>query len=283
MPAAPRTNWRAAYPQAPARRGLCTPAIRNTTPIAHITLSGEVPTGARQLSWRYGWTFASYALVLRRADGASETQWIEGGDGSAPLALTAALPAARPLATFVQYLQLGFTHIFPNGIDHILFVVGLFLLSTNWRTLLWQVSAFTTAHTITLGLAMTGLIAVRPSIVEPLIAVSIAYVAVENVLCARLRPSRVVLVFVFGLLHGLGFAGVLNELGLPHREFAPAPRRLQSWRRRRAVVRHRGRQPGRGMVAVRAVLPAARRGSGVSRHRLHRGVLDDSAPRLLNR
>jgi hypothetical protein len=198
------------------------PADPTAAPVAHLTLSGEVPAGAHQLSWQYGWTFASYALVLRRADGASETQWIEGGDGSAPLSLTAALPTASPLATFVQYLRLGFTHIFPNGVDHILFVLGLFLLSTNWRTLLWQVSAFTTAHTITLGLAMTGLIAVRPSIVEPLIAVSIAYVAVENVLSAQLRPSRVALVFVFGLLHGLGFAGVLDELGLPHREFAPA-------------------------------------------------------------
>jgi hypothetical protein len=211
------------HASSPAIAAVFTPRADTTsTPVAHLTLSGDVPPGAREFSWQFGWTFASYALVLHRADGAADTQWIEGGDRSAPLSLTAALPPVRTLPTFVQYLALGFTHIVPHGLDHILFVLGLFLLSTNWRTLLWQVSAFTTAHTITLGLAMTGALAVRPSIVEPLIAVSIAYVAVENVLYATLRPSRVALVFVFGLLHGLGFAGVLEELGLPHRQFVPA-------------------------------------------------------------
>ena len=121
-----------------------------------------------------------------------------------------------------QYLLLGFTHILPHGFDHILFVLGLFLLSTRWRPLLSQVTAFTVAHSITLGLTMYGVVSISPRIVEPAIALSIAYVAVENVMTTQLKPWRVGIVFAFGLLHGMGFAGVLRELGLPRSQFLTA-------------------------------------------------------------
>jgi hypothetical protein len=85
--------------------------------------------------------------------------------------------------------------------------------------LFWQVSAFTIAHTVTLALSTYGLVALAPDIVEPLIALSIAYVAVENLFTNRMRRSRFVIVFLFGLLHGLGFAGVLGTLGLPDEHF----------------------------------------------------------------
>jgi HupE / UreJ protein len=87
---------------------------------------------------------------------------------------------------------------------------------------LWQVGAFTVAHSITLGLSMFGLLSVSPRIVEPMIALSIAYVAIENLLLSELRPWRVVLVFAFGLLHGMGFAGALKELGPPRAELVTA-------------------------------------------------------------
>jgi hypothetical protein len=119
-------------------------------------------------------------------------------------------------------VQLGFTHILPRGLDHILFVVGLFLLSARLRPLLWQVSAFTLAHTITLGLSMAGMVSLPGSIVEVAIALSIAYVAIENLVTEKLHPWRLALVFVFGLLHGLGFAGVLRDLGLPPGRFVSA-------------------------------------------------------------
>src|SRR5216110_2743428 len=67
------------------------------------------------------------------------------------------------------YLKLGFTHILPLGLDHILFVLGLFLLTTNVRSVLVQVTAFTVAHSITLGLALYGIVSLPTSIVEPLI------------------------------------------------------------------------------------------------------------------
>ena len=92
-------------------------------------------------------------------------------------------PAVTRLTTAWRYLTLGFTHIVPNGLDHMLFVLGIYLLSARPRSVLWQVSAFTVAHSITLGLSLYGVVAVSPKVVEPLIAVSIAYVAIENIFC----------------------------------------------------------------------------------------------------
>jgi hypothetical protein len=107
-------------------------------------------------------------------------------------------------------------------LDHVLFVLGIFLLSGRLRSVLWQVSAFTVAHSITLGLSMYDRLAVSPSLVEPLIALSIAYVAIENLFLSELKSWRVVLVFGFGLLHGMGFAGALREIGLPRSDFLMA-------------------------------------------------------------
>ena len=117
--------------------------------------------------------------------------------------------------TFARYIAVGFEHIVPKGLDHILFVLALFFLSPALRTLLWQVSAFTLAHTVTLAAGVTGLVSVPGEIVEPIIAASIVFVAVENTLSSGLSRWRPIIVFVFGLLHGLGFATVLQEFGLP--------------------------------------------------------------------
>jgi hypothetical protein len=113
------------------------------------------------------------------------------------------------------YLQLGFMHIIPLGLDHILFVLSLFLLNPKLKPILIQASAFTIAHTITLGLAMYNIIKPPANIVEPVIALSILYVALENIFSNKLRASRIGIVFIFGLIHGMGFASVLTELGLP--------------------------------------------------------------------
>jgi hypothetical protein len=117
-------------------------------------------------------------------------------------------------AAFV-YLKLGYNHILPLGLDHIFFVLSLFLLSPKLKPVLWQATAFTVAHSITLGLAMYHIISPPANIVEPLIALSILYVALENIVSPRLKPSRIGVVFLFGLVHGLGFAGALGQLGLP--------------------------------------------------------------------
>ncbi len=113
------------------------------------------------------------------------------------------------------YMQLGFTHILPLGLDHILFVLSLFLLNPKLKPILWQATAFTVAHTITLGLAMYKIIKPPVNIVEPVIALSIMYVALENIFSPKLKVSRIGIVFLFGLIHGMGFASALTELGLP--------------------------------------------------------------------
>jgi hypothetical protein len=87
---------------------------------------------------------------------------------------------------------------------------------------LYQVSAFTVAHSITLGLSMYGLVTASPRIVDPMIAISIAYVAIENIFLSELKSWRVALVFAFGLLHGLGFAGALKDLALTRSEVVTA-------------------------------------------------------------
>ena len=148
-----------------------------------------------------------------------QVQWVVTGELSAPVSLTGKAVDARAGGISLRYGVIGFKHIIPEGLDHILFVIGLFLLAAKIRPLLIQITAFTVAHTITLGLSIYGVFSLPSNIVEPLIALSIAIVAVENVITERIHPWRPILVFCFGLIHGLGFAGALGEIGLPQDEF----------------------------------------------------------------
>ncbi len=124
-----------------------------------------------------------------------------------------------PLDTAMLYLKIGVQHILPGGTDHILFVLALFLASERMRSLIIQISAFTVAHTATLGLAAAGVIEPPASIVEPLIALSIAFVAIENLFFRDISKWRPLVVFGFGLFHGLGFAGFIRDVGLPPGQF----------------------------------------------------------------
>jgi hydrogenase/urease accessory protein HupE len=117
------------------------------------------------------------------------------------------------------YIKMGFTHILPYGLDHIVFVVALCLLNTKLKSIIWQATAFTVAHSITLALSTKDIIQLPAEVVEPIIAISILFIAVENILFRELKFWRLLIVFLFGLIHGLGFAGVLNEIGLPPDRF----------------------------------------------------------------
>jgi len=188
-----------------------------------LRLHGPIPGGARIFNWSTALTFGTYPLVLQiEGDENSVWQWLEGGATSPPFSLARAVVPPTRAEVVRLYLKLGFTHIVPAGPDHILFVLGIFLLSRRLKDILKQVTAFTVAHTLTLGLSIYGIVSLPASIVEPLIALSIVFVAVENVVTPEMRPSRLALVFAFGLLHGLGFAGVLSQLGLPRSEFVTA-------------------------------------------------------------
>jgi hypothetical protein len=189
---------------------------------AIFRLRGRMPRDARTLRWLYGLVIDPYPLMIRRADGQSVTEWIQGSDWSGRVELSGQFRQTTRLEVARDYLALGYTHILPKGLDHILFVIGLLLLSVRVRPILLQVTTFTLAHSITLGLTMYGIVALPARVVEPLIALSIAYVAVENLVTSELKPWRLALVSAFGLLHGMGFAGVLADLGLPRGEFLTA-------------------------------------------------------------
>ena len=124
----------------------------------------------------------------------------------------------------VNWISFGFSHVIahdfsrsifkfrvPEGLDHLLFILGLFLLVPRWKPLAGQSLLFTLAHSITLALAIFGVISLPSNLVEILIATSIAWIGIENLIVKKLNPSRLFLVFGFGLLHGLGFAGQLSE------------------------------------------------------------------------
>jgi len=179
-------------------------------------LSGRVPDGAHEVTFFASRAFPPARLtVIRDGQPTGPAEVLDAGGESWPIPLAGPRIAPSVGEVLWRYLVLGVTHILPFGLDHVLFVLGLALLSPRPGPLLAQVTAFTVAHTLTLALSSYGVVRLSPRVVEPLIALSIVYVAVENVVSPRLRPSRLVLVFAFGLLHGLGFAGVLGELGLP--------------------------------------------------------------------
>ena len=128
--------------------------------------------------------------------------------------------AAMPFyKKFYIFVKAGFEHIIPQGLDHILFVLGLFFSCITFRSLLWQVTAFTVAHSITLVLAAQGLVQLRGDIVEIIIALSIVWIAIENCLYKETSKWRYLVVFSFGLLHGLGFAALLTQYWLPKENF----------------------------------------------------------------
>jgi hypothetical protein len=188
--------------------------------ISEISFRGSVPSGAKVMVWSYNPQFGHSAIRARMA--AAEASFYSGyvlsGSTSEPILVSEVSPQSA-WSVFRNYVVVGFEHIVPKGLDHILFVVGLFLLSPGLKPLLWQVTSFTLAHSVTLALGALGAIQISPAIVEPLIAASIVYVAVENIVTDRLQRWRPLVVFCFGLLHGLGFAGVLEEIGLSSTHF----------------------------------------------------------------
>jgi len=179
-----------------------------------LSLEAALPADSVSLTWQ--WVTDNGPIIVRAGDADSAeafAQYLEPGQTSDPIMLSG--DAGRSVSrSIADYLRIGFVHIIPKGLDHILFVVGLFLLAPRFKPILWQVSSFTLAHTITLALGILGIVTLPASIVEPLIALSIVVVGVENMFTSRLHAWRPLIVFVFGLLHGLGFAGVLGDIGL---------------------------------------------------------------------
>ena len=146
------------------------------------------------------------------------TQFLLSGEKSKVISAKTGKPLDW-IDTFLDYIPVGFSHILPKGLDHILFVLGLLFLTPKVYPLLIQISIFTIAHTITLAISSLKIIDISSAIIEPLIAASIIYVAIENFFNSSLTKYRSIIIFFFGLLHGLGFASVLSSFGLPGTNF----------------------------------------------------------------
>ena len=147
------------------------------------------------------------------------SRWLVRNQASPAFYFDAQPPAegltSADVKLWANYLKQGMLHIVPFGWDHALFVLGLFLGVASLRQLALLITGFTLAHTVTLGLATYGAIVVSGHIIEPVIALSIAWIAIENLLFKPHPVWRFMLVFGFGLVHGLGFAQALKELGIP--------------------------------------------------------------------
>jgi hypothetical protein len=134
-----------------------------------------------------------------------------------------ALLAAASLSIIVpKFVGLGVAHILPGGLDHILFILGLFFLTRQFEALLLQITLFTMAHSLTLALSLYGVVDASTSLVEIAIALSIAFVAVDNLYQSRLHRWRPLMVFGSGLIHGLGFAHTFSDHRVSAEEFLPA-------------------------------------------------------------
>lgn len=200
--------------------GLAVPEAPNTLTPRDSVLT-LITTEPVTENWSLHWDTQLGSLAYRFSTPETQdvaTGFLQNGEPSQPIDMSN-LVQISALDAFLAYIPVGYTHIVPLGLDHILFVIGLFLLSTHWKPLIWQISAFTLAHTITLALGMLGIIRISAAIIEPLIALSIVYVALENIVFRRMRWWRPLLIFVFGLLHGLGFASVLTDFGLSTQSF----------------------------------------------------------------
>ncbi len=187
---------------------------------SNITLS--VDTASKSLRWQ--WDEQLGPIIIREQNPQGFSQYLTAGQQSdiftidAKPNFTTAYPYPA-LGNFVNYAVVGIKHIIPKGLDHILFVVGIFLMAPAFKPIFWQVSMFTLAHSLTLALGITGVMSLPAIIVEPLIALSITIICVENLFRTQVGKARLSIVFVFGSLHGLGFAGVLGDIGVPADRF----------------------------------------------------------------
>ena len=184
---------------------------------SQLIVGGTIPEGAEALTFAWDASFGQIVFRALNEDRSGYVALLQGAERSEPVAIARSWTAA-----FIDHVGIGFAQFLPFGFDHVLFVVGLFLLSTQLRPLLTQVVSFTLAHSIALAVGALGLVNVPGEVVGPLLALSVVYVGVENILTTTLSPWRPIVVFVFGLFHGLAFAGGFAEHGAAAGQVASA-------------------------------------------------------------
>jgi hypothetical protein len=166
----------------------------------------------------YGDSAVRYQILKKEEYNWNAWQWLRNGTPSGVIEVNQVVKTSQ-IERLLEFVAIGFDHVIPLGWDHILFIIGMALSSLLWRRLLLLVSTFTLAHTLTLGLAMLEVVEISPMIIEPLIAFSIVYVAIENLLVKQSIRRKTLVVFLFGLIHGLGFASMLKSFNMNEDNF----------------------------------------------------------------
>ncbi len=192
--------------------------------LSKLMLKTKVDNPFTELIWYYNKSYGDFVYRHRFHQQNQYTwstwQWVKSGN--APISFVINSPPKYNIETAFNYIGIGFLHILPKGLDHILFIIGIALLALSWQKLLTMVTLFTLAHSATLALAVYGIFNLPAVIVEPIIALSIAYIGVENLLKPRHLYVRYTIIFAFGLLHGLGFAAMLKNFELAKADLALA-------------------------------------------------------------
>ncbi|MBL8556567.1 MAG: HupE/UreJ family protein [Phenylobacterium sp.] len=186
-------------------------------PSEPIAITAQAPAGTTVVDIALPPSLGPAVLSTRYPDGTTTTAPIPDGQRSPDLRLAGPSPVLDHLDAVLRFVRLGFGHILPGGLDHILFVVALAIGAPRLGPLVKLATAFTLAHSLTLSLAALGFVSAPASLVEPAITLSIAVAAILSFRAASgdVGWVRLGVVFGFGLLHGLGFAGALAETGLP--------------------------------------------------------------------
>jgi hypothetical protein len=186
-----------------------------------FVVRADLPRGSTRLAMKFPDALGDVVLTVQTPGREPLAALVRGGDrsdeyaydlsapvipGTTPPGASGA-PGVGSAGSALNFLRMGFDHIVSwNGRDHMLFVLGLFFLSPRVKPLLVQITGFTLAHSVTLALCARGVISLPDSVVEPAIAASIAFVAIENIFTNKVHAWRLLIVFGFGLVHGLGFA-----------------------------------------------------------------------------
>lgn len=233
------------------KRDVRTPGEKPRLPwMGEATLSFELPPGSKEIDVRFPEVLGDLVFAFEIFESESRAIALKAGEPGPGISLEAGGPLMSEVKEkpernsgggFLSFIRMGVEHIVPEGLDHMLFILGLFLASPKMKSLLVMVTMFTLAHSVTLALAATGLVVAPPRVIEPLIALSIAAVAIENIWSkagkteAGTHPQfpslregapelrvRAVIVFLFGLVHGLGFASAFKEMELPRSVLVPA-------------------------------------------------------------
>jgi hypothetical protein len=185
-------------------------------PLGVYRLRGRMPLDARAMQWYYGLVVDPYPLLVHRADGrAQPAETVLGSAWSSPLDLSGQFREQTRLQIARKYAASGYRLMGSRGVEPILFVLGIVLLGVGLGPFLAQLAALTSASALASGLVVYGVASLSPRVVEPLVALSVACIALDNLAATDLTPRRVAALVLFGLLHGMSYAAALAAEGLP--------------------------------------------------------------------